>query len=864
MSNRIDIDAVRAAARGRWVEILVALAPLTHDHLTGRHQPCPKCGGTDRFRAFDDVNELGGVFCNQCFTSRNGDGFSTLQWVLGIEFIDAVRRVNEYLGFPGGRPSEQNGSSETRDPAKNLRFLEWDRLQAALFCRHKPPATVEALESCHASIAIYRGQFPVIALPIFSRPVSGRPDVTDSAIVGWAMLPMSGGTLPVYRKGQPPEWKKTKLAGGSKAGFIGQVDRLATAAHIWKVEGLSDLLALAAQPLPPDHAIITNAFGAKEDPAKLPSELLEALRGRHVYTVHDCDKPGQEGATTVPRDDGKQPRPGWAPILAGYANSSRNVRLPFPILPDHGHDLRDWLTAGGTFAQLHEMAEDTEPTAAQTAAVEIREADNDPHRLARVNLEKYRAKGRDLKYWRGEWYRWRGTHYRKMEEKEFRPKLSESIKEELNNCHLRDMENWRLKAQATDKPEAPPVAIKCGQSLITNVMGATAGMVQIPDSIEPNTWLPDRSRRNYISMSNGILDVDALLADDDNYLLPHSSDWFSTVSLPYAFEPEAACPRWMAFLNHNLEHDDERIRLLQEWAGYLLLPTTSRQKFLLMEGEGANGKSVYMAAITAMLGEENVSNVQLEVFGDRFSRTETIGKLVNVSGDCEELDKVAEGYLKSFTSGDRMFFDRKGIGGINCIPTARMMISCNERPKFRDRSKGIWRRMLLVPWRIEISNKMRVADMDKPDFWHRSGELSGIFWWAMQGLNRLREQNAFTESTISNVAKGDYQTEMNSARSFLTEFVEPGEGEVIRSTWLYKLYCEWAKAGNYKPFGSAVFGKEIMRVFPHSERVQRRERSFDGRMPRHYCYLHLKFSNDAIAGVSTLDNVELRDEEYSA
>jgi P4 family phage/plasmid primase-like protien len=861
-SWKIDIDAVRAAAAGRWVEILTALAGLTPDQLSGRHQPCPRpgCGGTDRFRAFDDVNETGGVFCNSCHDSRNGDGFSTLQWQLAIDFIEAVKRVNAYLGYPGGGNPAQAGASgrnEARDPAANLEFLPWNRLQAALWCRHKPPVTVEGLESCHARIARYRGQWPVMALPIF-----GRPEVGDASIVGWAMFALNGGTLPVYRKGQEPEWKKVKLTAGSGPGWLGQVDRIASGdvTQVWKPEGLSDLLTLASQALPPDHAVITNAFGAKEDPAKLPTPLLESLAGLHANIIHDCDTPGQEGATFVPRDQGKPPRPGWAPAIAAHAATCRNVVLPYPIVPDHGPDLRDWFVAGGTFEKLTDLADDAETIAAAAESPDIREADNDPHRLARVNLVKMRARGRDIKFWRDEWYIWKGSKYRKITAPEFRAKLGQSIKEEFDECHVRDMERWRKKSAESEKQEPPPVALKVGKSLVTNVMDATAGMVVISSSVEPMTWLPDRSRRNYLSMANGLLDIDELLADGDDYLLPHSPDWFSTVSLPYSFVPEAECPKWTGFLEYNLEGDKDRIATLQQWAGYLLTADSGQQKFLLLEGEGSNGKSVYLAGVTAMLGDDNVSNVSLEIFGDRFSRTDTIGKLANIAGDCEEMDRVAEGYIKSFTSGDRMYFDRKGLSGINCVPTARMMVSCNERPKFRDRSKGIWRRMLLVPWQRQIHDEMKVANMDKPIWWQNSGELPGMLWWALKGLQDLRERGRFTDSTISRKAKDEYQIEMNSARAFLTEFTAPSSympGErFIRCEWLYRLYCEWAKDGNNKPFGRTLFGKEMHRVYPDLKRRQRREKMKDGKAPQHWVYDDIVFTNDAICGINTDDRTD--------
>ncbi len=244
-------------------------------------------------------------------------------------------------------------------------------------------------------------------------------------------------------------------------------------------------------------------------------------------------------------------------------------------------------------------------------------------------------------------------------------------------------------------------------------------------------------------MENGLLRLDDLLDDPDEPPIgPHSPLWFSPIALPYEFTADATCPRFLEILNQNQENDADRIAILQEWAGYILTPSTDQQKFLVLEGEGANGKSVYLAALQAMIGAENVSNVPLELFEDRFALTNSLGKLLNVSADASEVEKAAEGKLKSLVSGDVMFFDRKGIGGVNAQPTARLVIAANNRPRFSDRSSGIWRRMLLVPWNVKITADQRIAGMDKPDWWVTAGELPGIFWWAVLGLARLRESGA--------------------------------------------------------------------------------------------------------------------------
>jgi len=251
-----------------------------------------------------------------------------------------------------------------------------------------------------------------------------------------------------------------------------------------------------------------------------------------------------------------------------------------------------------------------------------------------------------------------------------------------------------------------------------------------------------------------------------------------------------------------------------------------------------------------MLGEDNVSTVPLEVFGDRFSRTDSLGKLLNAAGDCAALDKAAEGYIKSFTSGDRMFFDRKGVPGIVCRPTARLMVACNNRPRFSDRSQGVFRRMLVVPWRVEITKEKRVKGMDKVEWWQESGELPGILDWALVGLARLKSQGGFTDSAIMQEALQDYQEEMNPARVFLTQYVEPCKDGGIKAASLYSHYRDWAKENGYHPLSERPFGKEVRRVFKTASR--RNGGSRDG---RYWWYEGVRYTQDEIAGKSTAEDL---------
>ena len=84
---------VEAAARGNWKSILSAMAGLSERELSNRHQPCPMCGGVDRYR-FDDKDGTGSYICGQCGA---GSGMNLLMGVSNMDFNTAVNAVGEFL-----------------------------------------------------------------------------------------------------------------------------------------------------------------------------------------------------------------------------------------------------------------------------------------------------------------------------------------------------------------------------------------------------------------------------------------------------------------------------------------------------------------------------------------------------------------------------------------------------------------------------------------------------------------------------------------------------------------------------------------------------------------------------------------------
>jgi len=806
------------------------------------------------------------------YRDLGGEGDSLSLWDFAVkhgafgDWQEARRHFAAKAGvkLPRGRPPA--------DPAEHIEFQPWNEALVGLWCRTKPGITPEAVRAAGGRLAQYRKRHPVIALPIYG------PMVLDADPVGWVLYHAGGRNLPVFHKGGEKTYKKMKMTFGSRPGLMGR-DALRAIADVerrrespdspfdpivWKTEGPSDLLALWAAmsaEARSSHLVVCNGNGAFETPADW---MLAVFAGRRVVVLHDADKPGEAGAEKWCR---------W--MLGGdaAAREVRHVRLPYEIAETHGKDLRDWLADSEAdvthdFAALFDLARDCPPLdrsaasaspahspAGTAAAIGLmHESDDDPHRLANVYLDPHGwhpRHGLTLRYWQQEWWRWDGTTYHPVPDSEIKAELTASIKAEFDRLYAA-----ALASPGGDRAEKPRVR-RVTRTLVNDVRGALQSLTSLSSRIRHGAWLDAvdgddssntesrpayDSSHKHIAMANGILDVDGLLAGDQEPLLPHTPRWFSPVCLPYDFDPHADCPKWKAVLRENLEEDQERIDLLQEWAGYLLLYTTDEQRFLFLEGEGANGKSVYCAGIEAMLGEANTSHVPLETFGNRFSLYSTLGKLANIAAEVGEIDRVAEGFLKSFTAGDRMQFDRKGLAPVEAPPTARLILSANNRPRFADRSSGTWRRMIVMPFRREVPRESRVKGMDKPEWWASSGELPGIFTWAIAGLWRLRRQG-FTEPKLVAESNEDYRTEVNPARSFLLETCEANSLASIATKELYGHYKQWCGDNGYRPLSERQFGKEVRRVFPELER-----RRLGDRESRTWTYAGINYIGERTGG----------------
>ena len=195
-----DLHTVKQAATHHWAAIANRVAGIDDDYLHNRrHGPCPKCGGKDRWRVFNDFAETGGAICNQCGTFA--DGIALIQWSLNIGFIEALQKIGDFLGIPETNSSRFQSSGSKPLVSKRLKRKtepkneEFNHLKDPIsddrvlkqFSIHRG-CSLKSIKRSKCEMRRYRGQMTV-CFPVLD---------SDQSISGYTIYDAYGGTLPKW------------------------------------------------------------------------------------------------------------------------------------------------------------------------------------------------------------------------------------------------------------------------------------------------------------------------------------------------------------------------------------------------------------------------------------------------------------------------------------------------------------------------------------------------------------------------------------------------------------------------------------------------------------------------------------------
>lgn len=353
---------------------------------------------------------------------------------------------------------------------------------------------------------------------------------------------------------------------------------------------------------------------------------------------------------------------------------------------------------------------------------------------------------------------------------------------------------------------------KITRYLVADVLLNVKALCELPTDTPLPSWINnDATKSNcWIAFEHGLVHIPSAILGTP-FIEPHTPAFLTTQIMPFNFSQLARCPRWEQFLQETFAGDQQRIHRLQEWFGAHIDLDLRLEKFALFVGDGGNGKSVVLRVLTGMLGRDNVVAIPLDRLGERFQAGRLHGRAANIVNDLEDTDKAAEGLLKMLVSGEDVTGEFKNKDPFTFTPRARHTFATNAFPRFRDRTEGLWRRLLLYVFDQTVPDeKMDIGLADTIV----AAELSGIFNWALAGAKRLRDRGQFTPSEVCDRAMASYKTACNPVATFVNECCEVGPGASAVKRSVYDTYRDWCSANGHKPFSHSGFGRELKRVIP--------------------------------------------------
>lgn len=354
---------------------------------------------------------------------------------------------------------------------------------------------------------------------------------------------------------------------------------------------------------------------------------------------------------------------------------------------------------------------------------------------------------------------------------------------------------------------------------------------QIMDALKLEAFCEEMPRHiDRVHFKNGTLFLETGFVPDKE---------FCSNRLPVNYNPEAKEPlRWLHFLDELLYPED--IITLQEFMGYMLIPTTKAQAMLMIIGSGGEGKSRIGFVCRNILGNNmNTCSVN-KLSYDRFSLADQEGMLLMVDDDMKMEALADTGILKAVvTMEDKMSLERKGQQSYQGYLNVRIMAFGNGAlSSLYDKSDGFYRRQIAIMVKPKPEGRLDDRSLSEK----LSLETEGIVLWCLEGLKRL-VSNGFHFSVSDRTRQN--QAEMRKDEDSIMDFFESegyftlDEAALCSTKDLYDAYLLWASKNLVKPRSESSFAREVKQRAGKLGIEYCKNDSIDGKTTRGYKGLYV-------------------------
>jgi P4 family phage/plasmid primase-like protien len=337
-------------------------------------------------------------------------------------------------------------------------------------------------------------------------------------------------------------------------------------------------------------------------------------------------------------------------------------------------------------------------------------------------------------------------------------------------------------------------------------------MIEIASKDGPKARADEFDRDQWLfNVQNGTLDLrrGVLLRPDRAHLI--------TKTAPVIYDPRATCPRFLTFLAAVLDGDLETAEFLQRFFGYTLTGSTREQCFLILYGDGSNGKSTLLNVLRWLLGayckQTKPDTLMQRKFGDGIPNDVAMlrGARMVTAIETTEGRQFDEAKIKEMTGGDPVSarFFRKEF--FEFVPEFKLYLATNHKPKIIGDDAGIWRRVRLVPFNVRFWNPDKAGDSgpehlraDKSLGDTLREELPGILNWALEGCLHWQRDGLPEPRAVADATE-EYRAESDPLETFLAERCFRATHCETPNARLYEEFKQWAEREDENELSQKAF-----------------------------------------------------------
>lgn len=285
---------------------------------------------------------------------------------------------------------------------------------------------------------------------------------------------------------------------------------------------------------------------------------------------------------------------------------------------------------------------------------------------------------------------------------------------------------------------------------------------------------------------------------------PHDRALRMTKIMACAYDPDARAPIFQRFLDR-IQPDPAMQAFLQRWFGYSMLGLTNEQALAFFYGMGANGKSALTDLMARLMGSyAATAKIESLTGQNRRSGGDATPDLISIvaarmvrASEPEKGVQWQEGLIKQLTGGEPILVRALNENFFETVPKFKLTIGGNHAPDIRGMDDGIWRRLMIVPFNVQIPK----PDRDPVIVDRMLAEGPGILNWLVEGARAYLEAGLAPPAEVSQ-ATDELRQDADPYGKFLDEActVTGDDSDSITSRELMHCFMFWQMRRGETPF----------------------------------------------------------------